>query len=129
MAELKRVEVVAAIIKRDNEIFATQRGYGDFKGGWEFPGGKIEHGESLSHAVIRELKEELDLDVTPADEIFQVKTNKIVLHFVRAAINGNSVPHPQENQQYKWIKLTPTPPDGILDNDIKFWKFLTSSLK
>ena len=124
-----QIHVVAAVIRKDQMVLMTSRPENKPPAGWEFPGGKIEHGESLSHAVIRELKEELDLDVTPADEIFQVKTNKIVLHFVRAAINGNSVPHPQENQQYKWIKLTPTPPDGILDNDIKFWKFLTSSLK
>ena len=57
---LKRIEVVAAIIKKDNEIFATQRGYGDFKGGWEFPGGKIEEGETPQEALVREIKEELD---------------------------------------------------------------------
>ena len=49
------LRVVAAIIRRDNQIFATQRGYGDFKGGWEFPGGKMEPGETLEAALMREI--------------------------------------------------------------------------
>lgn len=60
---LKIIEVVAAIIIKDNKIFATQRGYGEFKGGWEFPGGKVETGESLENALVREIKEELDADI------------------------------------------------------------------
>ncbi len=60
---MKVIKVVAAIIVEDNKIFATQRGYGDFKGGWEFPGGKIEVGESPKEALIREIKEELDTDI------------------------------------------------------------------
>ena len=51
--KLKRIEVVAAIIKKEDKIFATQRGYGDFKGFWEFPGGKIEAGEKPEGALIR----------------------------------------------------------------------------
>lgn len=57
---MKTIEVVAAIIKKDNKIFATQRGSGEFKGGWEFPGGKIESGETPQSALIREIIEELD---------------------------------------------------------------------
>lgn len=60
---MKTINVVAAVIKRDNLIFATQRGYGDFKGGWEFPGGKIEPGESPQEALVREIKEELDTEI------------------------------------------------------------------
>lgn len=56
---MKRIEVVAAIIRKDNKVFITQRGHGEFKGKWEFPGGKIEEGESPEDAVIREIKEEL----------------------------------------------------------------------
>ena len=73
MAELKRVEVVAAIIKRDNEIFATQRGYGDFKGGWEFPGGKIEPGETPEKALEREIFEELDARIEVGELLHTVE--------------------------------------------------------
>ena len=60
---MKTIKVVAAIIKKDNKVFATQRGYGDFAGGWEFPGGKIEEGESPESALVREIKEELDSEI------------------------------------------------------------------
>lgn len=60
---MKTIRVVAAIIRENNKIFATQRGYGDFKDGWEFPGGKIEPGETPQEALIREIKEELDTDI------------------------------------------------------------------
>ncbi len=60
---MKQISVVGAIIKRNNMIFATQRGYGEFKGQWEFPGGKIEAGEIQEEALRREIKEELDADI------------------------------------------------------------------
>ena len=60
---MKTINVVAAIIIKDNKVFATQRGYGDFKDGWEFPGGKVEEGESPEEALVREIKEELDADI------------------------------------------------------------------
>ena len=60
---MKTINVVAAIIIKDQKIFATQRGYGEFKNGWEFPGGKIESGESPEHALKREIREELDAKI------------------------------------------------------------------
>ena len=60
---MKTVKVVAAIITKDNKVFATQRGYGDFKDGWEFPGGKVEPGELPEDAIVREIKEELGADI------------------------------------------------------------------
>lgn len=60
---MKTVHVVAAVIRKDDKIFATQRGYGEFKDGWEFPGGKIEEGETSEQALVREIKEELDTDI------------------------------------------------------------------
>ena len=60
---MKTIEVVAAIILKDNKVYATQRGYGEFKGWWEFPGGKTEPGESLEDALKREIMEELEAEV------------------------------------------------------------------
>ena len=62
-SKMKTVKVVAAVIKDNDKIFATQRGYGAFKGGWEFPGGKIEEGETPQEALKREIMEELDTEI------------------------------------------------------------------
>ena len=60
---MKTIDVVAAIICHEGRVFATQRGYGDHAGGWEFPGGKIEEGESPEDALVREIREELDVRI------------------------------------------------------------------
>lgn len=65
--KMKTVKVAAAIIEHDGKIFATQRGYGAFKDGWEFPGGKIEQGETPQEALRREIHEELDTDIKVGD--------------------------------------------------------------
>ena len=64
---MKTIKVAAAIIIHDNQIFATQRGYGEFKDGWEFPGGKIEEGETPQEALALEIKEELDTEIEVKD--------------------------------------------------------------
>ena len=60
---MKTIRVVAAVIRDKDKIFATARGYGEFKGGWEFPGGKIEEGETPQEALVREIKEELEAEI------------------------------------------------------------------
>ena len=60
---MKTIRVVAAVIRSEEKIFATARGYGEFKGQWEFPGGKIEEGETAQQALVREIKEELDTNI------------------------------------------------------------------
>lgn len=70
---LKTVKVVAAVITDGEKILATQRGYGDFKDGWEFPGGKVEECETSSQALIREIKEELDADIIVGDLLTTVE--------------------------------------------------------
>ena len=69
----KHIEVVAAIIKKDNTILATQRGYGDLKDGWEFPGGKVEPGEAHEVALKREIHEELEAEITVLEHIITIE--------------------------------------------------------
>lgn len=77
---MKVVNVVAAIIRDGDRIFATQRGYGEFKDGWEFPGGKIECGESPEEAIIREIKEELDTDIAIDDDLTTIEYDYETFH-------------------------------------------------
>ncbi len=108
---MKTIKVVAAIIKSINQnnepiIFATQRGYGEFKGGWEFPGGKIEAGETPQEALKREIKEELDTEISVKDLICTVEYDYPKFHlsmdcFWCEIINGNLVL--KEHEDAKWL--------------------------
>ena len=71
---MKTINVVAAIIVKNNKVFATQRGYGDFKDGWEFPGGKVEEGETPQEALTREIREELAADIRVGELFDTVST-------------------------------------------------------
>ena len=66
---MKTIHVVAAIIENEGKILATQRGYGEFEGMWEFPGGKVEPGESSREALVREIQEELGADIAVGDYV------------------------------------------------------------
>lgn len=77
---LKSIEVVAAVICREGKVFATQRGYGDFKDMWEFPGGKMERGETPQGALVREIREELDAEITVGDLIKTVEYDYPAFH-------------------------------------------------
>ncbi|MBO6017097.1 MAG: (deoxy)nucleoside triphosphate pyrophosphohydrolase [Oscillospiraceae bacterium] len=70
---MKTVHVVAAVIRDGNRVFATQRGYGEYKDGWEFPGGKIEAGETPQEALRREIREELDTEITVGERLAAVE--------------------------------------------------------
>lgn len=80
MNQVKRISVVAAVIRKKNRIFATQRGYGDFKDGWEFPGGKVEPGETPEAALAREIREELDAEIQVGDFICTVEYDYPTFH-------------------------------------------------
>ena len=73
MMERKQIRVAAAVIRRDDKIFATQRGYGDYKDWWEFPGGKIEAGETPEEALVREIREELNTGITVEELLTNVE--------------------------------------------------------
>ncbi len=77
---MKIIKVVAAIIAQEGRIFATQRGYGEFKDGWEFPGGKIEEGETPQQALVREIQEELDTEVEVGDLLGTVEYDYPTFH-------------------------------------------------
>ena len=108
---MKTIRVVAAIIKAVNEkgeniIFATQRGYGEFKGGWEFPGGKIEEGETPREALKREIREELDTEIAVGDLIDTIEYDYPNFHlsmdcFLAEIVSGNLVL--REHEAAKWL--------------------------
>lgn len=77
---MKTIKVVAAIITNNNQIFATQRGYGELKGGWEFPGGKIEEGETPKQALVREIQEELDTEIEVGELFHTIEYDYLKFH-------------------------------------------------
>lgn len=108
---MKTIRVVAAIIKSVNGngepiIFATQRGYGEFKGGWEFPGGKIEEGETPQEALVREIKEELETEISVGELIDTIEYDYPTFHlsmdcFWAEIISGKLVL--TEHAAAKWL--------------------------
>ena len=93
MNELKTIEVVAAVIVKNGNILATQRGYGEFKGKWEFPGGKIKEGESKEEALKREIKEELNADINVDKFLTTVEYDypnfHLIMHAFICTLNDN----------------------------------------
>ncbi len=77
---MKSIKVVAAIIEKDGKILAPQRGYGEFKGGWEFPGGKVEPGETSQHAIKREIEEELEAEINVGQLVCDVNHDYPAFH-------------------------------------------------
>ena len=108
---MKTIRVVAAVIKTSDDkaepiIFATQRGYGEFKGGWEFPGGKIEAGETPQEALKREIKEELDTEISVGEFIDTIEYDYPTFHlsmdcFWCQIVSGDLVL--KEHEAAKWL--------------------------
>lgn len=125
---MKTIKVAAAIIKHNGMILATQRGYGDFKDGWEFPGGKLEAGENSKEALKREIKEELDTEIQVGDLLETVEYDYPTFHlsmdcYVCTLISDKIVL--KEHEASKWL--------GIEDIDNLNWlpadKYLIPKIK
>jgi 8-oxo-dGTP diphosphatase len=102
----KTIEVVAAIIQDEDKIFATQRGYGEFKDGWEFPGGKMEPGETPQQALVREIKEELDTEIQVGELLDTVEYDYPAFHltmhcFMCTVKSGDLVL--KEHEDARWL--------------------------
>ncbi len=103
---MKTIRVVAAVIRNDSRIFATQRGYGEYKDGWEFPGGKIEEGETPQQALKREIMEELDTEIEVGELIDTIEYDYPTFHlsmdcFWCTLVNGNLTL--KEHEAAKWL--------------------------
>ncbi|AOR23740.1 (deoxy)nucleoside triphosphate pyrophosphohydrolase [Clostridium taeniosporum] len=103
---MKTVEVVAAIIKKEDKIFITRRGYGEFIDMWEFPGGKIELGESREEALHREIKEELELEINELEYLttidYDYSNFHLKMHCFICQIAGGKLSLNAHNDA-KWI--------------------------
>ena len=103
---MKTIRVVAAIIKDGNKIFATQRGYGEFKDGWEFPGGKVEPNETSRQAIVREIKEELNIEISvdkfAIDIEYQYPNFYLFMSCFMCSIKEGSIEFLEHNDG-KWI--------------------------
>ena len=103
---MKTIEVVAAVIRKDDKIFATQRGYGEWKDWWEFPGGKMELGETQEEALEREIREELSTDISVDEFLCTVEYDypkfHLVMHCYMCSLLTDSL-HLNEHEAAKWL--------------------------
>lgn len=110
---MKTIEVVAAVIVKDGMYLATQRGYGDLKGKWEFPGGKIERGETLGMSLKREILEEMNVHINVLDQIctieYDYQTFHLIMHTFLCNMFEDDIPkvyhdkYELEHDSYKWL--------------------------
>ena len=103
---MKTIEVVAAVIIRDGKVFATQRGYGQWKDWWEFPGGKIEPGECPQEALVREIREELDAEIEVGGLLETVEWDypdfHLTMHCFICRLLSDSL-HLNEHEDATWL--------------------------
>ena len=105
---MKEIEVVAAIIRKEGRIFATQRGYGEWQDWWEFPGGKMEAGETREAALRREIREELSAEISVDDFLCTVEHDypkfKLRMHCFLCSLLTDGL-HLNEHEAAKWLSI------------------------
>ena len=103
---MKTIEVVAAIIRKGDKIFATQRGYGSWKDWWEFPGGKLEQGETPEEALVREIREELDTEISIDKFLYTVEWDypefHLTMHCFMSSLLSGAL-HLNEHEDARWL--------------------------
>ena len=128
---MKTIEVVAAIIRKEDRIFATQRGYGDWKDWWEFPGGKMEPGETPEAALVREIREELATEISIDKFLCTVEWDypafHLTMHCYMASLTGASL-HLNEHEAARWLAKDEL--DGVrwLPADLQILPLIASEL-
>ncbi len=108
MTATKHIEVVAAVIEHNGTYLATERGYGEFEGWWEFPGGKIEQGETNAEALQREIHEELDMDITVGELLCTAECEYPAFHLTmhcHLCHMASGQPHLLEHKAARWLTL------------------------
>lgn len=119
---MKTIEVVAAIITHNDQIFATQRGYGEFKDGWEFPGGKMEPGETPQQALMREIREELDTEIEVGSLVETVEYDypnfHLTMHCFLCTISSGELVL-KEHEAAKWLTRAELDSVDWLPADVK----------
>ena len=104
--DMKQIEVVAAIIRKEDKIFATQRGYGEWKDWWEFPGGKMEAGETPEEALMREIREELSTEISVDEFLCTVEYDypkfHLTMHCYLCSLLTEAL-HLNEHEAAKWL--------------------------
>ena len=114
---MKTIHVAAAIIIRDGEILAAQRGYGEFKDGWEFPGGKLENGETGAEACVREIHEELRVEITDLEHLCTVEHDYDAFHLsmecFTCSIASGTINDSERTRAQTRPRLTPLRPHTV----------------
>ena len=127
MEQRKHIEVVAAIIIKDNRLFATQRGYGEWKDWWEFPGGKIEEGEAPKDALKREIREELATEIEIGNLITTVEYDypkfHLTMHCYLCSIIGGQLSL-LEHEDARWLTMEELDSVKWLPADVEVLKAL-----
>ena len=121
---MDQIKVVAAVIRRGGKVLLASRPVDKPPSGWEFPGGKVEPGETLSGALKREISEELGVKCIPCDVIYRIVNGRYHIYFIRTYLGKDEKIIPGEGQEIKWVDLPGSQPENLLKSDSDFWKFL-----